>query len=405
MIAIPKDISDKITILVGDPATLDNRPASVWEPARVSFLSELSKKLIAHADAKRRPDVMSFAYWIRRANLVKMQERTSGPDSSRIGLGLVFHICPSNVPVNFAFSLAFALLSGNSSVLRLPRREDPTYTIIVEAINELLAEHEQEAIKAAILVVRYERDDDLNAYWLSQADGRIIWGGNQTVNHMRSFDVPPRSREIAFPDRYSLCALCADAILRLEGDALEKFCAALYNDIYLMDQAACSSPQLLAWTGKKDDVTAAQNKLWPAFIKHSKSRYEIKPIQVMEKFVDACSAAISSENVSDINRDDYVLYRYELNNLDETQDDSRGYSGTIHEVALTSLDELAPIVKKNYQTLSYFGFSKDELRSFVNENRLRGIDRIVPVGRALDMDIVWDGYDMISTLSRIVEIG
>ena len=33
---------------------------------------------------------------------------------------------------------------------------------------------------------------------------------------------------------------------------------------------------------------------------------------------------------------------------------------------------------------------------------LRGIDRVVPVGRALDMDIVWDGYDLIGSLSRLI---
>ena len=39
----------------------------------------------------------------------------------------------------------------------------------------------------------------------------------------------------------------------------------------------------------------------------------------------------------------------------------------------------------------------------VIDNRLRGIDRIVPVGRAMDIGIIWDGYDIISMLSRIVQ--
>ena len=30
----------------------------------------------------------------------------------------------------------------------------------------------------------------------------------------------------------------------------------------------------------------------------------------------------------------------------------------------------------------------------------RGVDRIVPVGNAIDMDINWDGYNLIETLSR-----
>ncbi len=57
-----------------------------------------------------------------------------------------------------------------------------------------------------------------------------------------------------------------------------------------------------------------------------------------------------------------------------------------------------------YQTLTYYGVDRNILENFIIENSVSGIDRIVPVGRALDMDLVWDGYDVISYLSRIVDI-
>ena len=404
MIVIDNKISIAQTVLVGNPETFDNRPVPVWDAARVSFLSDLSKELIAQKDTKNLPDVMSFAYWIRKGNLTALEEQTTYQDCTRVGLGLVFHICPSNVPVNFAFSMAFGLLSGNSCVLRLPSAETPTTTLIVEAVKKLLQNSNHKAMNEALLLLRYDHNDEVNAFWLSQADGRIIWGGNQTVQHMRSFKVPPRSREIAFPDRYSLCALHSDAILNLDDKGLDAFCNQLHNDIYLMDQAACSSPQLLVWTGDSNRIKMAQDRLWPTFIECTKKRYDITPIQVMDKFVDACDAASTNKNITSIKTDDPILYRYELNSLDQHQDESRGYSGTIHEISLTSLNELAIIVNETFQTLTYFGYSKDELMSFINNNRLRGIDRIVPVGQALDMDITWDGYDMISSLSRIVDI-
>ena len=37
-------------------------------------------------------------------------------------------------------------------------------------------------------------------------------------------------------------------------------------------------------------------------------------------------------------------------------------------------------------------------------NNLLGIDRIVPMGSALNIDIMWDGYDVIRSLSRIVTV-
>ena len=32
------------------------------------------------------------------------------------------------------------------------------------------------------------------------------------------------------------------------------------------------------------------------------------------------------------------------------------------------------------------------------------VDRIVPLGMALDMNIIWDGYDVVSHLSRVIDI-
>jgi hypothetical protein len=38
----------------------------------------------------------------------------------------------------------------------------------------------------------------------------------------------------------------------------------------------------------------------------------------------------------------------------------------------------------------------------VISNGLTGIDRVVSVGKALDIGVIWDGYDLIRTMSRIV---
>jgi hypothetical protein len=56
------------------------------------------------------------------------------------------------------------------------------------------------------------------------------------------------------------------------------------------------------------------------------------------------------------------------------------------------------------QTLTYFGVPREELASFVRRNRVRGIDRIVPVGEAMDIGLTWDGYDLIRTLSRVCDV-
>jgi hypothetical protein len=51
--------------------------------------------------------------------------------------------------------------------------------------------------------------------------------------------------------------------------------------------------------------------------------------------------------------------------------------------------------------MSYIGFQPEELRDWVIHNGLSGIDRIVPVGQTADFSLIWDGYDLIYTMSRI----
>jgi hypothetical protein len=274
----------------------------------------------------------------------------------------------------------------------------------VDAIVQLLKQDAHAALADSIVLTRFERDDELNRFWLSVADARLVWGGDKTVEHMRSLPCRPRSREVAFSDRYSLCAMAPQAVLALDVEGLRSLCHHLFNDLYLMDQAACSSPQLLAWIGSAHEVDAAKARLWPALADYAASRYAPEAVQVMDKYVHACRRALDGEQVVAVRQHGNTLYRVELADVAVDQDECRGYFGTIHEVTLASLDPLAPIVNERYQTLTYFGIDKTQLQDFVVSRRLRGIDRVVPVGRALDMNVVWDGYDVVASLSRIVAI-
>ena len=47
---------------------------------------------------------------------------------------------------------------------------------------------------------------------------------------------------------------------------------------------------------------------------------------------------------------------------------------------------------------------KKKLLDILINNKFRGIDRIVPIGRGLDMNFLWDGYRLDKVLSREIEI-
>ena len=82
-------------------------------------------------------DLVAFAFWIRKKNILKLSDHYVLKDRM-VGYGLALHISPSNVPMNFAYSLVFGLLSGNNNILRLPSKKFNQTNILCNIIKKIL---------------------------------------------------------------------------------------------------------------------------------------------------------------------------------------------------------------------------------------------------------------------------
>ena len=119
---------DNVTFLVGD-RNVEILPFPPYDDLLCDFLNDLSRELRSFKEISDYPDVMAFAFWCRKSNISKLKKEFND-GTSRLGLGVVFHIAPSNVPVNFAFSFVFGLLSGNANIVRVPTKIFPQISII-----------------------------------------------------------------------------------------------------------------------------------------------------------------------------------------------------------------------------------------------------------------------------------
>ena len=81
----------------------------------------------------------------------------------------------------------------------------------------------------------------------------------------------------------------------------------------------------------------------------------------------------------------------------------RPYNGTFVEINTNDMREIKKIISKKCQKIPYFGIESKKIKNFVIESGLSGVDRIVPVGRALDMNLIWDGKDFRSRAGNIFE--
>ena len=393
----------KVAYLLGGPAAFKRHIFSPYEDLVCDFLADLSRYLMHDPCARIYPDVIAFAFFCRRANLAKLKHEFSEL-RTRLGLGLVFHITPSNIPVVSSFSFVLGLLAGNSNIVKLPPSLFPQSISILSGIERILTAERYRTIAESTVFMQYDPDDAVTALFSSICDARIIWGGDETIKTIRRIPLGVRSIDIGFADRYSLCVMDAKAVCQIEAQELSRLSTDFYNDTYVMDQNACSSPHLVVWLGTPAEASGASERFWPSVHKEASARYQISSDIAVNKATALCEDAVENACASRAKRFGNLLYVIELSSLPGHISTLRGQCGYFFEYQTARLEDMASYLNKKVQTVSYYGVSKEDLKSFVDHYRPQGIDRFVPVGSALDISTIWDGYDIVRTLSRIVDI-
>jgi hypothetical protein len=372
-----------------------------YAPEAVAFLTEWSKCLMARPDIRAYSDVASFAYWCRPANLARL-DRELGREQLRLGRGVALHIAPANIPVNFAYSFAFGLLAGNANIVRVPESLPAQANVLCAVANDLLMQAKHARIASMNSLLSYPSNDAITQSLSAIADVRLLWGGDQTIHHLRSMLASPRCVDIAFADRYSLCLLSAHAVLAAESKEFQGLTVGFYNDVYLFDQNACSSPHLVLWQGSAQEVRAAQERFWGGMQALLQTKGQSLGIHAVDKYTHLCRIAILIKGAKLAPSADNRVFRVTLDELPENIAEYQGRNGFFFETIDNDLTQLRRIVNTRYQTLTCFGVNLDSIAQMVVANGLAGLDRIVPVGKALDIGTIWDGYDIVRTMSRIV---
>ncbi|MGN0605354.1 MAG: acyl-CoA reductase [Oscillospiraceae bacterium] len=394
--------SDSIQYIVGGNDILENMPnvpaLPMFSNKSVSFLSALSYELLHDKNAKSYADVISYAYWIRKASIESVKKKHTDY-KSRIGRGVSFHIAPSNVPVNFAVSMTSAILAGNAVIIRLSGKPFAQADIICNAINKLL-DNDYKFMKPYFCLIRYEYNDEITNMLSSLCDIRIIWGGNMTIEKIRKSLLPPRAIELAFADRYSAAIINSDEYLLRNP---EEIAEAFYTDTYYTDQNACSSPRIVVWTGSQSDK--ARKIFWSALEKTVLQKYDMKPVQSVDKYSSFCILAMKNNKVKLVSDNNYIMRTEIQEILPDIMEYKNGGGYFFEYTVKENLEEIVPLFTKSCQTVSVLGVDKEEVKRLVFENGVRGVDRIVPLGQTMGLEFIWDGYKMIDAMTRFVYTG
>ncbi len=364
------------------------------------FVAEFSKRIFALPQLREHPELATLGHWFRGTAVNQLSERVVGRASElSLARGLVFHLAPANVDVLFAYAWLMSVLCGNTNVARLSQKPSIQRDALVSILNDMRREDRHPDVLERTVLVTYPHDDAITSCISLKCHSRIIWGGDATVSKIRSLSIAPLAVELAFPDRFGVAVVRAEAMYAASEVELQELARRFCNDVLWFGQQACSSPRCLYWVGNSTQVLAAKSRFWPAVRSHA-AQIEDEPAALMARIADANLLATLGHSVRC--PDSLSLYplRLEADCADGSIREVQSGFGLIVEVELGELLDIAGQLEDRDQTLVQFGFSFSELTELVTTIGNRAIDRVVPFGRALEFSPVWDGTDLLDVLTR-----
>lgn len=401
-IMVPSTISEYTSLKLDAPLL---KP---FDPLVIEFIDTLSASLRKSPSTKEFPELMALSFWMRKAHIFKIKQEFEEIYKNRllVAKGTLFHIAPSNVDTIFVYSWFISMLVGNNNIVRVSTKENDQLSYLLQHIIYTLDKKEFQSIKAKTILIQYpHQNQEITKHLSAMCDMRVIWGGDETIRQIRLIPIKPTATELTFADKFSLAILDANECLTQKS--ISSLIPKFYHDSFVFAQKACSSIRAVVWIGDSLAIQKAQDIFWKelqAYIQ-TKQPDDIKPANIIDKLVAECSIAINqTSKVSIQDTQTPYINRIKLSDFETNPYQEHCGSGLFYEYEMPSLKHLFSQLGKKYQTISYYGFDTQELSSAINDTQPIGIDRVVPIGKSLDFSHIWDGYDLLKSFTREIEI-
>lgn len=382
-----------------DEPEFDRTQTHAFSDLSLAFCDELSRHLLA-LDGESSQAIKALGFWLRPANTRRIQVRYSG---QRKGLGCVFHVPPSNVPTLAIYSWICALLAGNSNIVRLSSRSSGAVEqILMAQVASVLTMDRFQALKKRNRFERYGHDDKTTLKWLSQADAAMFWGSDPTVAHLSGLclktdnELGRFTQVLSFPARSSVMLV---DLFKSESDINEALVDRVWRDTHPFYQQACSSPKGIVWLGSSERIARQRALFWQRYAERLKTEYAGSPEWLVwgtEQAVYLQTLSVIQKEILQFERNRYLSIKVPAITLDNLSIHPGCFS--FLEMECDHFKTVFARLKIPIQTLTVWPRVDDAERDALLANNVL---RIVSVGQALDFDVVWDGKDIIQTLSVI----
>jgi hypothetical protein len=188
----------------------------------------------------------------------------------------------------------------------------------------------------------------------------------------------------------------------LNSKATGQLASAFFNDIFWFDQMACSSPHTFIWVGSVGRTREALLRFNSSLADEvERRRHQGTSSSAVHRLNYLFELACDVNLTADLTQREFTSVQ-----IAESEDWRREICGAgfLTHVRADSLRQLGLFAGQQDQTITHFGFSREELVDVAGIVGAKGVDRLVPVGEALAFDTTWDGYDLIGDFLRRVVV-
>jgi hypothetical protein len=375
--------------------------AQPFAEARLAVLASLSQDLLRHPRLRRDPAGASLGFWLRRAHLGELEKdfRSQGARAPRVAAGLVFHIAPGNVDTMFIYSWALSFLAGNANIVRLSRQTNPLIEDLLACLDGVFSTAAETC--SGNLFVAYDHDDATTEQLSAACDARIVWGGDETVRRIRAIPLNPHASERSFAGKRSFCVASATAFIAASKTEQQTLAERMAADIAPFGQMGCSSPQTMYWIGEPEQMPAVVADFEKQLQQALAAKGGEADLGWAVRRLNHAFGAAAGGTVIGVWHEPHTTGMLARTPAAAEAKEPCGV-GLITHVACANLAEIGGLMRRDHQTVTYFGLTEAERDELAVWAGRAGVDRVVPVGRALDFVPQWDGYDLWTDLTRLV---
>ena len=390
--------------------------------AVIGIFNDYAKLLIKDQKTRSIEGIAYLSNWCRKSNLTQiLNAGLSYPDAidnpKDMGKfyikaqpkGVVCQWIAGNIPTLALFSYIQSVLCRNGNIIRASKRNIDETKVLLELLKDAKFDHNgtiytgKTILDATALVSFPSSDRTSNINMSLAADCKVMWGGSEAIDSIRTLPQKEHCSNIIFGPKYSFGIIDKETINDMSnGDVGFNVFENLVEDIITFEQGACSSPQVLFVEKSGKSINWVADKLAEMFLgkseKNHKNELDFTKAAEIIKIRAEYGLSEDKDMIASKGNDWTILINKDIQLEEPIQ------SRTIFIKEVNDINDVIPLITRKIQTIGIA--IKDEARhiKFAEDASYKGALRFTQFGQMNTNEMPWDGMLVLNHLVNWISI-